>query len=952
MCSRASILALVLACACASLTWALLRFLFQVRSTAYTTTDAFDAAYLHSSISGKPSTIGTGPKGNTRSEPWNSKNENEKKNKPREQHRVPRGLHASRSGALSPDPSLQICSPGAAYNDFLFSAGRPHEVAEDCGVLGSFVSPQEYSRGRLMPRHHFSGGDRPGMAHYSMAGQLPSWESEWETDSRKLDFQLGLHSPGEDERLVALASDVRRHELRSWCRKLREHRIVSSFSGGAGGTSRLSMPSPSILDLFGLEGDKDARRKVGRGVLRFLPWTYEGVYGGDLVRPDQPAKPRGSRRRRNRGVDNRKRSQHFLKPKLSQAEAEGSTTLHKDSSTVTRSSGHVEQDHLEGDGVQMNRGDKGMQQEKQDAPDPNDLTVVETSSPLEDQDGDEPETIIVDLDGQIDNPPKSGNYQSARTKTTAGSEPTKTQSFYKAVESWWFWRYKLLFEWFLPEILSDPDKIVEEVRAQKSSNGQIGITSPKNRVISQMLSGSRGVPYYQVFGRSLHGDTVFPGSAMIFGQRERLLQLAQSRRTLPPLWPLLLAKSPVLHRFHSEASMTLLSHRYTVSALPSPRPVVGRWSRPGANYGRYHLRELFGIAMSGGSLSGNGGEVGILSHALFGNTISIWINVSFVVGKDSKSSKPQSVFKRTTEAHDKRRHGKGASRREGFTRGDGFYSIDGVAQRVLRDVGDVLLDASVKEIETCANPTSSNKLRWREVLWFALKPEERWGREACPRMADGKRLRGGRLAKRLVWDERVNIPGYMHAQDDLDQRAGFENTRSFWIDPSPVDQFVYDLHPGATVMAVLVQKNPETGATDIFDARNCGPACMAIWPESDPNQREKDVYGSSARIPDGDQRRNIKGARRKRRNSPITSPGQSFSTQLDLWQLRRFVAVWREMVDRPESFDSSILQTDASLRLTGMSKVSSHQSSQVDSAPRIVGVRASGKFSLLKLDFG
>ena len=55
-----------------------------------------------------------------------------------------------------------------------------------------------------------------------------------------------------------------------------------------------------------------------------------------------------------------------------------------------------------------------------------------------------------------------------------------------------------------------------------------------------------------------------------------------------------------------------------------------------------HIHNLFATAMSGGGISGSGGDVAMLSHALYGNTISVWINVSFVVGKDSASSQPKS----------------------------------------------------------------------------------------------------------------------------------------------------------------------------------------------------------------------------------------------------------------------------------------------------------------------
>ena len=61
--------------------------------------------------------------------------------------------------------------------------------------------------------------------------------------------------------------------------------------------------------------------------------------------------------------------------------------------------------------------------------------------------------------------------------------------------------------------------------------------------------------------------------------------------------------------------------------------------------------------------------------------------------------------------------------------------------------------------------------------------------------------------------------------------------------------------------------------------------------------------------------------RRRKRNRPLDTS----TSILELtWQLRRFIAVWREMVDRPEQFDQELLKTDASRRLTGMRSVSTN----------------------------
>ena len=141
-----------------------------------------------------------------------------------------------------------------------------------------------------------------------------------------------------------------------------------------------------------------------------------------------------------------------------------------------------------------------------------------------------------------------------------------------------------------------------------------------------------------------------------------------------------------------------------------------------------------------------------------------------------------------------------------------------------------------------------------------VAPEDRWGREACPgsssstRKAKNRSARsradqmwGGRRARGLEWEERVHIPGYNTGKDDeVGNREGeHHGVSNFWVDPSPVDRFFHKLHPHARVSAILLQKDPETGAQDVFDARNCGPACSAIWPTIDGDERERTCTGSS-----------------------------------------------------------------------------------------------------------
>ena len=214
-----------------------------------------------------------------------------------------------------------------------------------------------------------------------------------------------------------------------------------------------------------------------------------------------------------------------------------------------------------------------------------------------------------------------------------------------------------------------------------------------------------------------------------------------------------------------------------------------------------------------------------------------------------------------------------------------------------------------------------------------VAPEDRWGREACPgsssstRKAKNRSARsradqmwGGRRARGLEWEERVHIPGYNTGKDDeVGNREGeHHGVSNFWVDPSPVDRFFHKLHPHARVSAILLQKDPDTGAQDVFDARNCGPACSAIWPTIDGDEREEDMYGIEP------SKRGLHGRKRRRKRKSPTWTRRRQSLELTLWQLRRFIAVWREMVDRPEQFDQELLKTDASRRLTGMRSVSTN----------------------------
>jgi hypothetical protein len=79
-----------------------------------------------------------------------------------------------------------------------------------------------------------------------------------------------------------------------------------------------------------------------------------------------------------------------------------------------------------------------------------------------------------------------------------------------------------------------------------------------------------------------------------------------------------------------------------------------------------------------------------------------------------------------------------------------------------------------------------------------------------------------------------------------------------------------------SVQGLLVAKDIHTGEVTMFDGRNCGIACEAIWPDTKATTH----------------------TRRK---------GQGGQT-LSLWQLNRFVAIWKTLGDHPERFTTNTMQ--------------------------------------------
>jgi hypothetical protein len=161
--------------------------------------------------------------------------------------------------------------------------------------------------------------------------------------------------------------------------------------------------------------------------------------------------------------------------------------------------------------------------------------------------------------------------------------------------------------------------------------------------------------------------------------------------------------------------------------------------------------------------------------------------------------------------------------------------------------------------------------------------------------------------------ETIHIPGYIgkKCENDEHQQHEKQQENDVWVDSTPVDEF-YEKHKRAIVHGRLVVTDIHTGEMTMFDGRNCGIACDAIWPilkdNSDKNNENKE---------------NIQNQRKNQRH------GRGFKN-LSLWQLRRFIAVWREIGDYPEHFQLKTLKMDATTKL-----MSGHYN------PRVIGIRAS-----------
>ena len=179
--------------------------------------------------------------------------------------------------------------------------------------------------------------------------------------------------------------------------------------------------------------------------------------------------------------------------------------------------------------------------------------------------------------------------------------------------------------------------------------------------------------------------------------------------SLPPLWPLLLQQSSIPHRFWTEATLTVMSHRYTMSALPQP----SHWDGvlfPSTHYGS--------------------SDSAIISHVLYGRTISIWLNVSFVVGgnnddppisKESNeyesTSTPTSTSSSTSSTNNNNYNNK-------KNNNDGNeYTLEGVARKVVNEVRNILASAQIQKV-TAKNSVHMKEYNYVYVPGYDLQQQK------------------------------------------------------------------------------------------------------------------------------------------------------------------------------------------------------------------------------------
>ena len=265
----------------------------------------------------------------------------------------------------------------------------------------------------------------------------------------------------------------------------------------------------------------------------------------------------------------------------------------------------------------------------------------------------------------------------------------------------------------------------------------------------------------------------------------------------------------------------------------------------------------------------------IISHVLYGRTISIWLNVSFVVGgnnDDPPTSKESNEYESTstptstsssTSSTNNNNYNKNKNTNDGNE-----YTLEGVARKVVNEVRNILASAQIQTVD------AKNSVHMKESNY-------------------------------------VYVPGYDLQQQNNNKNKKEEknknnekkeNKKKHFIDDAPVTNF-RKKYPNAIVTGVIIARDIHTGTPTMFDSRNCGLACEAIHTPKTKDEKEK-------------QKKLFKNRQPKK-------------NYLNLWQLRRFLSVWKELSDAPHMFEHQYLEMDATKKLL---------SGYIH--PKVIGIRA------------
>ena len=262
----------------------------------------------------------------------------------------------------------------------------------------------------------------------------------------------------------------------------------------------------------------------------------------------------------------------------------------------------------------------------------------------------------------------------------------------------------------------------------------------------------------------------------------------------------------------------------------------------------------------------------IISHVLYGRTISIWLNVSFVVGGNNDDDLPTST---KSNEHESTSTSTSTSSSTSSTNNNNYnnknnnndgneYTLEGVARKVVNEVRNILASAQIQTV------TAKNSVHIKEYNY-------------------------------------VYVPGYDLQQQKNNNNNGKkekkekEEKKKNFIDDAPVANFMKK-YPNAIVTGVIIARDAHTGTPTMFDSRNCGLACEAIHTSKTKYEKEQNYEKAK------------KGIKKN---------------YLNLWQLRRFLSVWKELSDAPHMFEHQYLEMDATKKLL---------SGYIH--PKVIGIRA------------